>query len=912
MYLSAAGASAQVPSPTGNLYGTVQDTQERSLIGVKVTLTGPGAAQTTNSDARGDFHFLNLSPGAYSVRLEREGFETVRRDVTVALGNLVLSVILPVAGVAEAVTVSGDAPGLDSRRIVTGSTFGQKELEDIPTSRDPWSVLRQVPGVLLAGTFVGGPTGVMPGFVGKGSHGDQNNFNLDGVGISVGGISPLFYDFDSLSNIEVTTGGSDLSLATPGVTLNLVTKRGTNDFRGSARGLYSEGGAWDYGIEAGGPLWRDRLWLWGAFAHTDFQGDTIFNDAGEPIPADQTFKHWNAKLNFQVVPANTLTLAYTNFGRKIAPFLFQPDLSEESSWNNVRPGISYNIEDSQVLSANLFVSGYLSYVKTRSTSTPVGGLDEQADMDADFIWRHSFRDRRILDDKHQAGLNASAFFDTGGLRHELKFGFGYRHLRFDSGATWPADQLVGYVPYDEADVTRLQMARSEANAYDAFMGDTIRAGNLTVNLGARFDYQQGKNLPSEVPANPVFPGVLPAVHYRGDSGYPITWRLFQPRVGATYALGGSGTLLRASYARFANELNSSTVIFVNAFPSVAEIGYPWEDANGNGRVESNEFDFSSDPIFWSGVDPANPTSSQQINQIARDYKTPTTDELIVGVERQIASDLSGSVAYTYRILRNLEVLPLIGTTRASYQYVGNATGTAVDPQTGFVLDFSEPYYALTDCPDPCVGTVLQNRQDASETYSGVELQLIKSYSHGWMARVSFAYNDWQRHIGPGAIINPNNIVPGINTSGPVVEDSVNARWQFNVSGMVELPLGIGAGVNFFGREGFPILYSVDAVTNDPQFLYSIQIGPATRYRTPDVFQLDLQLSKAFRITPAVTVIPQFDLFNVLDSRTVLARSGSVGSYDATRDPAFESCCGFNEVLGELGKRVFRAGVRITF
>ena len=86
----------------------------------------------------------------------------------------------------------------------------------------------------------------------------------------------MLYDFDSLSTIEVTTGGSDLSLATPGVTLNLVTKRGTNELRGSARALYTEGDAWDYGIEAGGPLWRDRLWLWAAFAHTRLSGQYLF------------------------------------------------------------------------------------------------------------------------------------------------------------------------------------------------------------------------------------------------------------------------------------------------------------------------------------------------------------------------------------------------------------------------------------------------------------------------------------------------------------------------------------------------------------------------------------------------------------------------------------------------------------
>jgi hypothetical protein len=303
----------------------------------------------------------------------------------------------------------------------------------------------------------------------------------------------------------------------------------------------------------------------------------------------------------------------------------------------------------------------------------------------------------------------------------------------------------------------------------------------------------------------------------------------------------------------------------------------------------------------------------QINQNAKGLKPPSTDEFIVGVERRISSDLSGSLAYTYRIFRNLAFSPLIGTNRGSYQYAGNATGTAMDPSTGFVLNFSEPYYGLTECPDPCVGTVLENRPDANQTYGGIELQLVKNFSHGWMARVSFAYNDWQQHIGPGAIVNPNNEVPGTNVSGPVVVGSINATWQFNVSGMVALPLGIEAGVNLFGRQGFPTPYGILVFTNDLRYSVPlIQIGPVTRYRTPNVYQLDLQLSKAFPIGSTVTVIPQFACFNLLNSRTVLARDGFVGTYDATVTPAFEPAPEFNAVAQILSNRVFRGGVRITF
>ena len=78
-----------------------------------------------------------------------------------------------------------------------------------------------------------------------------------------------------------------------------------------------------------------------------------------------------------------------------------------------------------------------------------------------------------------------------------------------------------------------------------------------------------------------------------------------------------------------------------------------------------------------------------------------------------------------------------------------------------------------------------------------------------------------------------------------------------------------------------------------------------------MYVLDLQLSKTFRVGSAVTVIPEFDCFNLLNSHTVLARQRDVGVYDA----AARTCdCfpDFNAVSETLSGRTFRGGVRIAF
>jgi hypothetical protein len=549
----------------------------------------------------------------------------------------------------------------------------------------------------------------------------------------------------------------------------------------------------------------------------------------------------------------------------------------------------------------------------------VGGLEEQADLDALNIWRHSFQTRRVRDDKHQAGLNASTFFDTGALRHEVKLGLGYWHVRFDDIREWPGDELTGFVPTGEVELTRRQNAKSNVNLYDVYAGDTIQAGKFTINVGGRFDYQQGQNLPSSVPANPVFPELLPAVEYPGDTGYPITWRSFQPRVSATYALNEGRTILRASYSRFADQINSTTVLGINAFPDVTGLFYKWNDANGDGRVQPGEVDLSADGYpHPDGIDPANPGSVVPVNQLSPDLKPPTTDELIVGVERQFAPGLAGSLSYVHRTKRRLIVTPIVGTTRESWRYFGNATGTASDGH-GFTISFDEPYSGLVDCPDPCAGSVIENRPDASESYDGVEVQLMKSFSHGWMARVGFAWNDARQHIGPGAISDPNNEAPGVNVSGPTLAGGqINARWQFNVSGTFPLPWGISGGLNLFGREGFPADYSVVVLTGGLDSVFhisNIQIGEATRYRTPKVFTADLQLSKTLRFG-RVEITPTFDCFNLFNSRTILGRGLPVGLYDASDGidgpPTFELDPGFNTPYDKLAPRVYRGGVRVAF
>ena len=212
------------------------------------------------------------------------------------------------------------------------------------------------------------------------------------------------------------------------------------------------------------------------------------------------------------------------------------------------------------------------------------------------------------------------------------------------------------------------------------MSDTLTSDRLTVSAGVRYDYGRARNAAASVPANPEYPDLLPAVQYPGDEGYPISAGRWQPRVGATYALGQKRrTLLRASYSRFA-DLFLDGIGFASPFPTTQGIYYYWTDTNGNHLVDPEKLDLDNLAGFYN-VDPANPGAASAPNQISPNLKPTTVDEFVVGADQELFAGLTASVHYTYRSIRGIVFSPYIGVTSGGggYEYSGNATGSATDP-----------------------------------------------------------------------------------------------------------------------------------------------------------------------------------------------------------------------------------------
>ena len=982
--LCAVGAHAQFQ--TGNIYGKVQAKDGSALPGVTVTLTGVGAPQTTVSDGQGNFRFLSLSPGTYSIKADLAGYGVATRSgvgVRVGANADVTMTLNP--SVSESITVTAEAPLLDVRKAGTSINVTKLELEKIPTSRDPWTILQQSPGVLVDRMNVGGnQSGQQSNYIGKGASGAQNTWNVDGVNITdegATGSSPTYYDFDAFEEMQITTGGSDPRIMTPGVQLNMVTKRGTNDLRGSGRYFYTPGSMQaaasvpteavsyllhtnevnfvrDYGAEVGGPIWKDRAWFWGAVAE-----NKISNVNSAFVGAVDTFdniilRDKNAKLNGQILPSNS-AVGFYSFGDKVRNARsLGPFRPFETSWHQSGPTKVYKAEDTQIFGSSLYLTGMWSKVNGGFRLDPNGGLGPSAPTawrGTDTVWHGNFVFYNTARPQKQYRLDGSKFFDTGALNHELKFGFGYRKTPVSSSSGWPGP-TEGYWRFRSAGycaarglaagcaqgkLFRDANKSMDEKTNDFYAGDTMIAGNLTLQAGLRFDQQSGKNQSSTVPANPVLaspltgiPGCappnicqLPAVTFGGDTR-TLKWNSVSPRIGLTYALGtGKKTLLRAGYNRYVNQLGS-TILTANPFPYYSYFVFLGRDTNGDKMIQRDEL-IRLQSFYY--IDPTKPGSAVSNTRLDYNMKPPKSDELILGLERELMTDFSVGVNYSYRRYTDiLESRPEKHQgqgdfyTADDYRVGGTGGGTFTDDNGKVITTPLVPFYVLKDGIDAPVYFVVRNRPDYRQTYNGIELTATKRLSNRWMLRGNVTYNNWTQHAGTASYYDPTQRIPTANPanqawclgacSGTVIERSagsgsfkdvfINSKWSTNITGLYQLPWDFSLGASLTGRQGYPKIWR-DEVTVD-NGVDDVVLNKIGSVRFPNVFELDLRAAKDFRIMNRVGITLSADLFNVPNKRTVLQRE-TLLFLDS--DPN----TGAGNRIEELqSPRIWRFGARINF
>ena len=317
--LVATGYAGAQTAGLGNIGGIVRDSTGAVVAGITVTVndSGTGATHTVTTDGEGHYAVGFLQPGTYEVVVGgKDSFGKVdRKNVPVTVGApITIDVTLPAAAVTSTVTVTSDAPLVDTEKVEESQVIGQNLVSNLPVaSRRFESFVLLTPNVIPDGNtgLIGyrGISGVYNTNIVDGANNNQQFFS-EARGRAIG--APYVFPVDAIQEFESSAVGysAELGGAAGGI-INAVTKSGSNQLHGDAFEYYRTPGfnALDpynkyqgkvatipvlaqtflsqpikvqnqFGVSVGGPIIRDKL-----FFHVTYDGFRKVN----PIVYTSTF-----------------------------------------------------------------------------------------------------------------------------------------------------------------------------------------------------------------------------------------------------------------------------------------------------------------------------------------------------------------------------------------------------------------------------------------------------------------------------------------------------------------------------------------------------------------------------------------------------------------------------------------------
>ena len=278
--------------PTATLAGKVTAEDGAGLPGIRIRLESESlqGVREISTSATGDYLAALLPAGEYTVTFEADGMQTVSRTVTLRSASTVrLDQRMQPAAVAESVDVAADAAsGAALPAPEVGANYKKQLIDLLPVDRSFRSVVLLAPGVTENGPRGNvGTTNDRKALMISGAHSYSNLFLINGVVVNEnlrGQPYDLFIE-DAIEETTVSTGNisAEYGRFTGGV-VNAITRSGSNDFHGSFRTTFHNDG-WtainpfdrDLGVDnreddvtetyeatLGGPVWKDRIWLFAA------------------------------------------------------------------------------------------------------------------------------------------------------------------------------------------------------------------------------------------------------------------------------------------------------------------------------------------------------------------------------------------------------------------------------------------------------------------------------------------------------------------------------------------------------------------------------------------------------------------------------------------------------------------------
>ena len=910
------GAAAQ---SAAGIVGVVTDESGAPLPGVTVQISSPVLIEGTRSATTatdGRFQVVDLRPGDYVVTFELTGFRTIRRErIPLSTGfTATVNATLPVGGVAEEIVVKGGAPVIDTRSSTTERALTHELLEGIPVGRVPNVAVLLAPGAVTARPDVGGSeTGQTAGVSIHGSQTRDLVWNTDGLDMTSntgsGGVSGQYPNQGAYQEIVVLTRALPADVGAGGVSVNMITRDGGNQFRGDLfgtftnedlqsnnvssaqqkRGLVSPSATdvfYDVNAGVGGPIARNRLWFFASgrrFRVDRFEANTFNPDGSRALDENLI---WNAsgKVTWQVTPANRLS-GFVDYNYKVRDHRRQTTaayqfVSPEASYYSPLWGPVANVKLTSTLRRNvLFDAGFSWYYVPWS-------LDYQPGLSASALPRIDITQSTLTGAPTPSMVRANQERRTwSGVvswlprwrgEHQLRTGVQYQLAPY--GQTFDSlghgDLVARYrngVP-DSVIVYNTPVRTSlEETELALFLQDAWTIANrLTVNAGVRYERHIGSLNEQSAPAGDF----VGARNFPAQRGL-VTWNTVVPRLALAYDLAGNGrTVVKASISQYGQRQGSQLVDQFNPMRQNTEVR-TWSDANADRIPQATEIGPGQGALDRGATVRIDPS-----------LRRPTQWEATASVERELADDFGVALSYFYRTYRDLTAVVNVAVTADDFTPVA-----ITNPLDGTAFTIYNQRAASIGKVD----NLLTNSDALSQRYSGVEATVNRRYGRA-LTLFGGVTVGWNRVEG-SASRNPNDV---INTKG---FDLLDARVIANFSALYRLPWAVDLSSHAAFYTGQPLrrIYTVTRAVLPElrQASQDVNLLPAGAVRKPSQTLVDIRLGRRFQAGYGLTAEPLFEIFNLLNENASVQEVEQVGA-------------ALGRISRNIDGRLVRFGVKLTF
>ena len=935
---------------TGSIEGTVNDDQGLALPGVTATAknVATGFTRAATSDATGVYRIQALPAGTYEVKAELTGFAGRSRQVVVNVEtNSTVDFKMAVAGQTEEVTVTAEAPLIDVKETGVGEVITSTQIQNLPLNGRQFANLAAlVPGVSLG--FHTDPTKSTQ-FAPQVSGGGGRNINYlidggDNNDDTVGGLVQLF-PLDSIGEFKFDTQRfrADSGRSNGGA-LKVVTKSGTNEFRGSAfeffrddslngkshteEANHAEKGEYrkhQYGVSLGGPIKRDRTHFFAAFER--IQQDTtqsvntkgLFPDKDGAFPLPYRENMAVGKLTHQLNPDHYLSVRY-GFNNNSQPYGASPS-SPPENW-----GLSKNTFHSVNMNLNSVLSGgrinefvfQFSYFKNnivensnlptetfpngvtvgQSVNTPQTTEQHKFQFRDDFTWNMG---------RHEFKAGASFIYEPV---LDITFSTGqqpqYTHLTSSRTSAISNIQFNGSIGSEGG----LSGATIPNNQYGLYIQDAWRVNEkLTLDIGLRYDLVTG--FAFDQSGNIIFQELQAAARAGvfNQTSLPCPCRGFEdfgqepsedknniaPRVGFLYDTKADGDfVVRGGAGRYYDFAYTNANILFAVIGAQSSFGQIYLNNNTQGIRNSDGTLFqvgqALPPNQLTNV--SAPLPSHAASPV---IKQPYTDQANLGFAKKVGKDFAIEIEGIYAKGHDRGTRPALNrrvpTTSGP---LGARRFAGILPRAGaanFRVDLSEGVDHYKG-----INFTIKKRWDGklqllgsyilSETKSSASLRATDEFGEYDPINV-FSDPDLFIHENPTRTDNRHRV-------------TLSAVWQ------PAWGLNIAPIFRYKSAQAFNVLTGTD--DNRDGLVRDLPAGVDTLNsgRGADFKQLDLRISKRFTLgrRAGVEVIAEgFNLTNADNPNTYVANQN---------DPAFGTPTRFAGDFRQTEQRLAQIGLRLDF